>query len=205
MAGCAPFGIDYPTLKTALAVAAGIEKPPGITLEQAAAVPYATIAFRIGSGGETMLVLASDQGGEQLWTSSERLAVTTRSGRITSCGGLQWNLSRSQFPQGDPLQSGLQGATSATPSIRLVDFNDLGRFSLRITARFESVGPESISVLGSDLATTAFVEICTCPEIGWEFKNKFWMDHETGFIWQSQQSIHPNLPQISITVLRPPA
>lgn len=203
LGACEPFGADYGAITKALSVSLGFEKMPGITLEQASAVPYATIAVRIGGGGETMLVLASSNDQNYLWTSSERIAITTRAGRIISTAGLQWNLSNSQFLQSDPIAAGLRTNLPSQPVYRLLDLKDVQRFSVRIAGQFELLGPETIEILGTKIDTIVVAENCKCQEFDWEFKNRFWMDRETGAVWASQQSVHPNLPPISISVLRP--
>jgi len=204
LGACEPFGVDYKTMKTALAVATGLEDPPGITLEQASAVPYASVGIRLGGSGEAMLILASDTGGTLLWTSSERIAITTKDGRIVASGGFQWNLSHLGFPSGDPLAGNLNDEKPAPSALRIFDFQDVNRFSVPVDGLFEVRGPEKISVLGTELETTAVIETCTCRTFDWSFKNVFWIDRESGVVWRSRQSIHPNLPPITTTVLRPP-
>src|SRR5438045_7358616 len=64
----------------------------GVTLQQAAAIPYATIGVRIDGSAEGMLALAtSNPGDERLWTSSARIALLTRAGRIVRTAGLEQN------------------------------------------------------------------------------------------------------------------
>src|SRR5690349_17575742 len=47
----------------------------GVTLQQAAAIPYATIGVRIDGSPEGMLALAvTNPGDERLWTSASRVA-----------------------------------------------------------------------------------------------------------------------------------
>lgn len=204
LGACQPFGTDYGTLKTALAVGFGLEDAPRITLEQAAAVPYASVAFQIGSSGEGMLVLASANGQDLLWTSSQRLAITTRNGRIVATAGLQWNLTSTVFAQADPLQTGILNEIPASAIDRLLDFNDVKRYAVRVSGHFERHGDETTTILGSKLDTIRIVENCYCSDLDWRFQNQYWVDRETGFLWRSEQSVHPNLAPISISVLRPP-
>lgn len=203
LGACDRLGIDYGTMKDALSTGFNFGGASGITLEQAAAIPYASIGFRVGSGGESIFVLASSNGRDQLWTSSERIAVTTRGGRIVSTAGLQWNLSGCQLLQSDPIADGTTRAAPLEPVSRLVDFKDAQRFSMRITGRFEELGSESIEILGTKIDTIVLTESCVCKDLDWEFQNQFWLDRETNFVWRSRQVIHPNLPAITLSVFRP--
>lgn len=199
-----PYGLDMKTVKTAAAVAVGLEDPPGITVEQAAKVPFASMGLRIGHSGERMLVLATDNHGERLWTSSERQALITRNGRIIKTAGLPWNLSNMRFPGGDPLVTGLQNPFPQYAVLRLADFKDIHRYDVAITGHLERKGLKMITILGAELPTLMVVEHCQCEVVDWEFTNIFWVDRDSGFVWRSTQSIHPNLPPFTINMLRPP-
>ena len=62
--------------------AAGTFGDRAVTREQAAAVPYATMGYRLNGGQQMMLILATDANDEQLWTSSARIVFQTQDGRI---------------------------------------------------------------------------------------------------------------------------
>ena len=47
----------------------------GVTREQAAAVPYASIGVRSNGNPELLLVLATDNDGDLLWTSASRIVT----------------------------------------------------------------------------------------------------------------------------------
>jgi len=206
LAGCdAPFGLQYSTIKNVLAASVGLEDAPSITLEQASAVPYSSIGYRIGKSSEGMLILASQTGGELLWTSADRIAIMTRNGRIVKTGGLRWNLFATSFPTPDPLSANSASATLGGATYRTVDFNDVSRFAVRVQGQLTPAGPQTISILGSELSTIALIEQCRADDLDWEFQNLFWIDAESGFVWKTVQFIHPNEPPITIEVLRPPA
>ena len=64
-----------------------------VTREQAAAVPYASMGYALDGGNQIMLVLATDSGGEMLWTSAAHVVIVTRQGRIVRTVGLGHDLS----------------------------------------------------------------------------------------------------------------
>ena len=73
LSGCDSTGTsDYSLYDQALrqGISAGIGSEPRITKDQAAQVPYASIGYRVDDGAEQLLVLATDSGGDQLWTSA---------------------------------------------------------------------------------------------------------------------------------------
>ena len=206
LSGCnAPYGLDYGTIKKIVAVSAGIEDPPGITLSQASAVPFSSIGYRIGKSSEGMLILANKADDQLLWTSADRIALITVAGRIVKTGGLRWNLSDTVSRESDPLKEILNLSTDSVQSHRLVDFRDIGKFSVTIAAELKRIGPQPITVLGSKISTVAFVERCEARELDWSFENRFWADSDSGFIWKTYQNVHPNLDPITTEILRQPA
>jgi len=86
-----------------------------------------------------------------------------------------------------------------------VDFRDLRKFRVGISGRFAKSGSKSISILGTKLDTLVVIETCQSRELGWEFINKFWVGNQSGFVWRSEQRIHPKLDPIVIEIFRPPA
>jgi len=204
LAACSQFNTQYGDFGHLLAETLYLEGKPGITREQAAAIPYASLGYRIGNSGESMLILASDTSGDLLWTSSARHALMTRSGRIMRSAGFEWNLAGTSFNGADPLAADPRRLDGRSAE-RLIDLQDVQRLSLQIASRFESTGPAEIEILGTKLATVSAVEHCRCDQLSWEFDNSYWVDAETGFVWRSEQTIHPNLPAIEFEVFRPPA
>lgn len=170
-----------------------------VTLEEAAAVPYASIGVQTGGNTEIMLVLASDSAGRQLWTSSARIAITTYNGRIVRTAGLEHNLG------GYESRAIANNAASITKYWQ-ADFPDLGLYSISIACRENLVGDETIVVLGKDIHTRRIEETCQAEggQLDWSFKNTFWRDPESGLAWRSIQHIHPRLHTIEIETLRPP-
>ena len=72
-------------------------QPRDVTREQAAQVPFATIGVRVDGGAQSMLVLATETGGDLLWTSAARVALVTRAGRVLQSAGFRENLAATRF------------------------------------------------------------------------------------------------------------
>jgi hypothetical protein len=174
-----------------------------ITLDQAAAVPFATMGVRIGDGAQMLVVLAADSGGSRLWTSAAKIAITTRGGRVVRTAGLARNIDTVSFQAGDPLRDGLQD-DQPRQSLRLVDYWDLNRYSVPLRCVTVSRGRDDVVILGKTIATTRVDESCEGATIDWTFTDSYWIGSD-GTVWKSIQHIHPDYDPIELEILRPPA
>ena len=170
-----------------------------VSLEEAASVPYASIGVRLGGSSEIMLLLATDSGGRQLWTSSARIAITTDKGRIVRTAGFGYDLGGYEPRQ-----------TITERGEKIIqwqgDFPDLGLYSVPIACRQRPWGDETIVILGKDIHASRVEESCVAEggQLDWSFKNTFWLDPASGLVWRSIQHVHPHLDAIKIEILRPP-
>jgi len=170
-----------------------------VTLKQAAAIPYASIGIRLGTGPQAIATLATDDGGQRLWASGQKvMIVTTRSGQIQRTVGLPYNLTWL-------MQS---GSTEANPSARRstwsADFADVGIYGAAIQCDALASANVQISILGNRIATRRTLVRCVATQLNWSFQNAYWTDLRTGLVWRSIQHVHPKLDPIEIETLRPP-
>lgn len=175
-----------------------------ITREQAAAIPYASLGYTLDGGHQGLLVLATDSGGDLLWTSAAHVVIVTREGRIVRTVGLGKDLSSLT-----PLdQSGLPPVAAAVrapfSSTRLEDFPDLGLYGVRISCRATLAGRQNIKILGQLIATLRVDEACTSRNPDWSFTDSFWVDKDSGFVWRSRQHVHPKGMLVETEIFRPP-
>ena len=171
-----------------------------ITLEQAAAVPFATMGLRLGSGPEAMLVLGSATPQELDWYAGDQVVVITRMGRVIRTVGLPYDLGGAHAV---PASSADGGPSVARETVFLTDFPDLGVFGARIRCTETVAGNETIQILGTDIAVRHDVDHCVADTMDWHFDNNLWRDPQTGYIWRSSQYIHPKSPPLILEVLRP--
>jgi hypothetical protein len=174
------------------------EQPIG--LEQAAAVPYASMGVRVGGSNQIMLVLATSSDGEELWTSAAQIAITTRKGRIVRTAGLQHNISGYQERPGTSTSDGV-------PVSRwIADFTDIGLYAVPIACKVLPPKDDTITILNKEIRTKRVDERCKSESerLDWSFTNRFWLDERTGFTWRSRQWVSPKLGAIEIDILRPP-
>lgn len=170
-----------------------------VGLNEAAAIPYATLGVRIDDGREEILVLAVDTLGDRLWTSAARIAIATRNGRIVRTAGFGTDLSGYSAAAGNQEDWARPHSYSWSG-----DFTDLGDYSVAINCDVRPVGPEPITILGKQLDTVKVEENCRSNELDWSFTNSYWVSARTGRIWRSVQHIHPKGPMLEIELLRPP-
>lgn len=186
-------GAIYQAAKTAWS---GGEK---VTLQEAASVPYASIGVQVGGSTELMLLLASDTAGRQLWTSGQRIAISTDQGRIVRTAGLEHDLTGYELNQPG---SGSDGKSKRWKA----DFSDLRLFSVPIVCQEHLTGNETIVILGKEILTRRIEETCkTEGALDWSFTNVYWRDPASGLAWRSIQHVHPRQPAIETEILRPPA
>ena len=170
-----------------------------VSIERASAIPYATLGLKLDDGPEQMLILATDDGGVRLWTSSGHVSLVIQGDRIIRTSGLGTDLTGHSGPV-DTAENWLKPHVSEWQG----DFPDLGHYSVRISCRNERATPDPIKILGQIFETARVNEDCESKELGWRFSNTYWVSTETMRVWRSIQHIHPRGPELEIEYLRPP-
>lgn len=197
LGGCSSEGSDWETLFSA-ARGAWDDRGAAVSLNEAAAIPYATIGVRLDGGRQQIAILAMDTAGERLWASGGKVALTTRNGRIVRTAGFGTDLNSSSASSPGTDWSRVQDYTW------VADFMDLRRFSVPIVCRDTPAGAEPITILGQQFDTFRVDEHCTSDQLGWSFDNTYWVSGETGRVWRAVQHIHPKGVVLEIEILRPP-
>jgi len=175
-----------------------------VSLKEVRSTPFASIGVRVGSGAQTMLLLATETGRSTVWTSALHMALEIQSGRIIRTAGLIQNLSGTTFSGGDPLDAGVQNLRAPADVKRSLDFTDLNAYGIAVNSTIEPAGAAAVDILGTPIACVHAVEHCTCPALNWNFTNEYWASAHNGVVWRSLQSIHPDFDPVEIELLRPP-
>lgn len=176
----------------------------GITREQAAGIPYASLGFRINGNNESLLVLATDNNGDQLWTAASHIVLLTHGGRVLRSIGLSHDIAgtTSQGAAGlPPLSDALRGPYHST---RLVDLPDIRAYGVAVNCVTTARGPQNLSIIGTTIATIRIDETCSSTNPRWSFTDNYWIDAKTGFTWHSIQHLHPAGTTIQTEIFRPP-
>lgn len=175
-----------------------------VTREQAAAVPYASMGYSLDGGNQIMLVLATDSGGEMLWTSAAHIVIVTRQGRIVRTVGLGHDLSSLTTRNTGILPAPSAAIQAPFTSTRLEDFPELGLYGISVSCRAHLVGRQSIKILGQPVATFRVDEACRSDKLEWSFTDSFWVDGDSGLVWRSSQHVHPKGGLVETEIFRPP-
>lgn len=191
----------YQLIKQSLAASFGKVK---ITRDQAAAIPYASLAYSIDHGNQSMLVLATQTGDDLLWTSPTHVVIVTRKGRIIRTVGLGRDLG-ALTSNGKNQTSPAAAVQHPFSSTRLEDFPDMGLFGIQLSCHAQMIGRQKIEILGQSIKTFRVDETCHADGIKWSFVDSYWLDEDSGIAWRSVQHIHPKAGFIEIETLRPPA
>ena len=171
-----------------------------VTLEEAAAVPYASMGLSVGGSTQTMLILASDEYGQRMWTSSARITVTTQNGRIMRTAGLGHNLHAYNLRM-EPQKDGGRFDVHLE-----ADLPSLGLYMIKIDCEDRPAGEETITILGKDIHTRRIEERCVAnrSQIDWSFRNTYWVAPASGLVWRSIQHVSPRIEALELETLRPP-
>ncbi len=204
LSGCDSTGTsDYSLYYQALRQGISGSKPR-ITRDQAAQVPYASIGYRLDDGAEQLLVLATDSGGDQLWTSAAHVVIVTRDGRIVRTVGLAQDLAAATPQKGQQLFSPAAASGGIMTGVRLEDFPSIGVYGAAVTCTASPRGPETIVILGRGITTRKVDETCHSDMLDWTFTDSYWIDPQNTLVWRSIQHVSPKTGKIEIETLRPP-
>jgi hypothetical protein len=177
-------------------------RSPGVTIQDAAAIPFASIGIRVGDSTEGILVLATNNPQQQLWTSASHIVLQTENGRIMRTAGLEHNRTEIHLVKGASGGPPLQGSAETQWE---EDFGDLHLYSVLVTCHSVVIGPEGVPNFTSRIPTIHVDEQCHSDTIDWTFTNSYWISPKDGFTWRSIQHISPKLDPLEIELLRPPS
>jgi hypothetical protein len=174
-----------------------------VTLDQAAKVPYASMGWQLDHGDQYLIVLATDNNGEQLWTSAAHIVLVTQGGLIKRTVGLPHDLMALMPRDGHGLTTPVQALHGPYQDRRYADFPDLQAYSVEINCLGRLAGDQKIAILGKALTAARVEENCNAPSRNWTFRNVFWVDRDNGLVWRTSQSIHPGVT-VQTEIFRPP-
>lgn len=175
-----------------------------VSRQTAAAIPYASMGYRLNGGDEGILVLATGSDESQLWTAASHVVLQTHGGRIIQTVGLPHDLGGLASQQNaalPPLAAALQAPYS---SARLADFPQTAAYGVPVVCVTSARRQENVSILGQSIATMRVDENCNSSSLNWRFVNSYWLDPKTGFAWRSLQHISPDGEIVETEIFRPP-
>src|SRR6185312_13497683 len=165
---------DFSSLINVAGSVFSTEAPPSVTLEQASAIPYATMGFRLGDAPEAVGILTSSSG-SLLWTIGTQAAFVTRGGRLIQNAGLEHDLSGLRLDPATRFSPIALANGETADTDWSVDFSDRNIFSASMHCHAHATGPEDVTILGGVIGTVRVSETCHCPAVGWSFENLYWI------------------------------
>ncbi|MBD3750790.1 MAG: YjbF family lipoprotein [Sphingobacteriales bacterium] len=174
---------------------------------QAAAqsLQYATLKAELDVGEvRALLVLAKNAASGQQWVGADGSGFTTWQGRITRYYTPALDLSRIEisplYPQYGFAAAFQYGRISAPFEL---DNDTEQRFQVLGKATLYYDGKQPRMYWGKPTEMLQFSERIEVPSTGFTHVNYYWLDPQTFFVWESQQKWWPQMPLISIQVLKP--
>jgi hypothetical protein len=175
----------------------------GITRAQAAAIPHATLGYRIDGGKEHLLVLARDDNGQLIWTAASHVVLTMRQGRIVRTVGLRQDLGTMTPRYEAALPPLLDALKAAAHSTRLADLPAIGVYSMTLECTAISRGPQPIRIIGTRIAAVRVDESCASTNPKWSITDQYWLDPRTRVVWKCLVHPHPGRT-LEFEILRQP-
>ncbi len=166
-------------------------------------IPYASLRMKIGKGPAGLLILESiDQDG-YTWVSADNIYITTRGGRIIRAEGLNNNLV--DFVSSEPSFKELIDGDYIQSQFRMISLDNPSVFNMKLKVSYKRVGFEEVIILDKKRELILIEETIENSYIRWKYNNKYWVDKNTGYVWQSIQEIAPNVPPILIQITKKPS
>ena len=166
-------------------------------------IPYASLRMKIGKGPAGLLILESiDQDG-YTWVSADNIYITTRGGRIIRAEGLNNNLI--DFVSSEPSFKELIDGDYIKSQFRMISLDNPSVFNMKLKVSYKRVGFEEVIILDKKRELILIEETIENSYIRWKYNNKYWVDKNTGYVWQSIQEIAPNIPPIFIQITKKPS
>ncbi|HWA70601.1 MAG TPA: YjbF family lipoprotein [Rhizomicrobium sp.] len=170
-----------------------------ITRNQAAAITYASMGWRLNGAREQIIVLATDTNGDLLWTASNRIVLVTRDGRLRRTVGLPHDLAGTTGSPPPPSEALMAPFSSK----RQMDFPDMQLYGLAVECRAAARARQTIKILGTAIATTRVDEDCHATGRDWNFTDMFWLGSD-GMVMRALQHVHPAGDTLLTEIFRPP-
>ena len=178
------------------------EKNDSITPELVKSIPYASSTLRIGRGAPGLIILESLSGDEETWVSADGSYLVFKEGRIIKTRGFFNNLVGFKSPKIN--FKNLVDSGKSESFVFYYSYDEPKLINMKVDGERRFVRKEIVQLLGQEKQLNLIEENIKNDFIGWRVTNKFWVDDEM-FVWKSNQSISPKLPEFYVEVTKKPA
>ena len=163
----------------------------------------ASLKMKIGKGPAGLLILESINNNEYTWVSADNIFITTKGGRIVRAQGMNNNLIN--FFSSEPSFKEVLSQDYLLEEFRYITLDNPEVVDLKLRISYKKLATEKIVILNQEKELVLIEENIENSYIRWRHTNKYWVDQETGFVWQSLQEIAPNIPPILNQVTKKPS
>ncbi len=181
------------------------------TEEEALALKYATLVVSIDGDSNISMPLGYLEEDQQKWFSKDLFSLQTQNGRIIRLLNTphdadleivdndalrHWSWKRFlQSPNGDE---------QVLRSLQInIDYLNRRHFGVPATLNLISEGLEERRHLGRNVRLMRVRESLNVPALNYFHNNFYWIDPESGFVWQSMQKWGPDSPEFYYEVVKP--
>jgi len=197
LAGCG--NSRNPNLSAAVDLARKFFADKAYTDADVERIPFASIGVQLGTAPEALVVLATAEDNTLTWIAADHTLIQTRYGRIVRFK--TGDIEVVTVPgSGDPVAA---GDVAPAKIMRMFDFPKPKLYSVPVESTLSDTGQARVALLHGEILTRSFTETGISHPLAWNFENHFYLDLENKRVWQSNQTVTPQLPPIKIRVLRP--
>jgi len=174
-----------------------------LTPEQVHDIPYASIYARVNGGSQILLVLAYAENGNLKWVTRDKAMLVTRNGRLIKTLNLPDNLLEVTNIDADPLAHA-QRIVDGTQWTRIQSWTQGKQLhSATLSSRFTLAGTETVTVLDAPHVYRVLNEDVSVAELNTHYRNRFWIEPDTGAVIKTEQYVGPGYFPIETTTLNP--
>ena len=164
-------------------------------------IPYASMLIKIGKGPTGLIILESKLGERYTWLSADEIYLVIENGKIIKTSGFKNNLIDT-FQYSLPFSEIIKGEITQLQDFYSYDEPPLKNLS--IDFKYKVLDKESIQILNINKDLLLVEEHGYNNELGWKFKNTYWLDEDL-VVWKSIQNVSPKLPPINYTLTKKPS
>ena len=88
---------------------------------------------------------------------------------------------------------------------RYISLDNPEVYEMELKVSFQKFESEDVFILGRKRELVLIEETIENSYTRWKYTNKYWVDQNSGFVWQSVQEIAPNVPPIFMQVTKKPS
>ena len=130
--------------------------------------------------------------------------ITTKNGRIIRAEGLINNLTDSISSE-PSFEQILDDQFIEQEFTRYISLDNPEVYEMELKVSFKKFKTEDVFILGGKRELVLIEETIVNSYTRWKYTNKYWVDQNSGFVWQSIQEIAPNLPPIFMQITKKPS